>query len=50
MNRDKSLHNKRVKYVKNYVEKTNKPTTKAVAELSKKLFLAESTIWGDLAK
>lgn len=50
MNRDKNLKNKRVDFVKKTINNSSDPVTKTVGKLSKKLFLAESTIWNDYIK
>lgn len=47
--RDKTLLKKRSNYVKKIIEKKNN-TSKTVKQLSRKLFLSESTIYKDLAK
>lgn len=50
MNRDKTLKQERVKYVKKTINESVAPVSKTVAKLSKRLFLAESTIWNDYTK
>lgn len=47
MNRDKKLKKQRADYVKAVVNKSDS-TVKAVAKLSKRLFVSEKTIYRDL--
>ncbi len=49
MNRDNDLKKKRAAYVKKYVWRS-KSTTRAIRELSQKLFVSERTIFRDLEK
>lgn len=51
MNRDTEKLNKRRCYIRDTIEnKSTQSTTKTVKQLSKELFLSQSTIWKDLAK
>jgi DeoR/GlpR family transcriptional regulator of sugar metabolism len=48
MRRDEKLKEQRAAYVQEYVNSYRGSTTKAIGELTKKLFVSEATIYRDL--